>query len=254
MKQNGEKIVMITAYDAPTAAFAEAAGIDFILVGDSLSMNTLGYTDTIPATMDVMVHHAQCVRRGAPNTFIVGDMPFMTCHLGEENTLREAARFMQEAGCDAVKLECTPSTLPSVRALVEAGIPVQGHIGLLPQSVKTSGGYRVQGRGEEEAAELVARAKALEEAGVFSMVLECVPSELAAKITASVGVPTIGIGAGPDCDGQVQVISDLLGYTEGFLPKHARRFCHMGAMAQEAIAAYVAEVKGKTFPTQENSF
>jgi len=254
MKQDGEKIVMITAYDAPTAAFAEAAGIDFILVGDSLSMNTLGYADTIPATMDVMVHHAQCVRRGAPNTFIVGDMPFMTCHLGVENTLREAARFMQEAGCDAVKLECTPSTLPSVRALVEAGIPVQGHIGLLPQSVKTSGGYRVRGRGEEEAAELVARAKALEEAGVFSMVLECVPSALAAKITASVGVPTIGIGAGPDCDGQVQVISDLLGYTEGFLPKHARRFCHVGSMAQEAIAAYIAEVKEKTFPGPENSF
>ena len=152
MKKDGEKIVMITAYDAPTAAFAEAAGIDFILVGDSLSMNTLGYADTIPATMDVMVHHAQCVRRGAPNTFIVGDMPFMTCHLGVENTLREAARFMQEAGCDAIKLECTPSTLPAVRALVEAGIPVQGHIGLLPQSVKTSGGYRVQGRSEEEAA------------------------------------------------------------------------------------------------------
>ena len=227
MKQDGEKIVMITAYDAPTAAFAEAAGIDFILVGDSLSMNTLGYTDTIPATMDVMVHHAQCVRRGAPNTFIVGDMPFMTCHLGVENTLR---------------------------ALVEAGIPVQGHIGLLPQSVKTSGGYRVQGRGEEEAAELITRAKELENAGVFSMVLECVPAELAAKITASVGVPTIGIGAGPDCDGQVQVISDLLGYTEGFLPKHARRFCHVGTAAQEAIAAYVAEVKGKTFPTKENSF
>ena len=157
---------------------------------------------------------------------------------------------MQEAGCDAIKLECTPSTLPSVRALVEAGIPVQGHIGLLPQSVKTSGGYRVQGRGEEEAAELIAHAKELEDAGVFSMVLECVPAELAAKITASVDVPTIGIG----CDGQVQVVSDLLGYTEGFLPKHARRFCHVGTLAQEAIAAYIAEVKGKTFPAPDNCF
>lgn len=254
MKKNNEKIVMVTAYDAPTAMFAEAAGVDLILVGDSVGMSSLGFSETIPVTLDMMIHHSAAVRRGAPNTFIVGDMPFLVCHLGIEKGLLAAGRFIQEAGCDAVKLECTPSTLPLVKAMVEAGIPVMGHLGLLPQSVKTSGGYRINGRTEDEAATLLKSALELEQAGVFSTVLECVPADVAGNISRQLAVPTIGIGAGPQCDGQVQVICDLLGYTEGFLPKHAKRFCHLGQVATDAMRAYCEEVKKGTFPTDEQSF
>ncbi len=254
MKENGEKIVMITAYDATTAMFSEHAGVDMILVGDSLAMSSLGYTETIPMTMDAMVHHSAAVRRGAPNTFIVGDMPFLVCHLGVQEGLKCAGRFIQEANCDAVKLECTPSTLPLVKAMVEAGIPVMGHLGLLPQGVKTSGGYRINGRTREEADELEKRALELEEAGVFSIVFECVPAVVAEAISKKLSVPTIGIGAGAGCDGQVQVICDLLGYTDGFLPKHAKRFAEIGKIATSAIEQYKNDVKDNAFPTSEQSF
>ncbi len=254
MKKNGEKIVMITAYDAPTASFAEAAGVDLILVGDSVGMSALGFQETIPVTLDMMIHHSAAVRRGAPNTFIVGDMPFLVCHLGIENGLRAAGRFIQEAGCDAVKLECTPSTRPLICAMIEAGIPVMGHIGLLPQSVKTSGGYRVNGRTQDEAEALMNAALDLESAGVFSTVLECVPAAVAQRISEKLVIPTIGIGAGAGCDGQVQVICDLLGYNEGFLPKHARRYCHIGEVAIQAMTEYKNDVKAGTFPTDAQSF
>lgn len=254
MKRDGEKIAMATAYDAPTASFAEAGGVDAILVGDSLAMNTLGYAETVFVTMDDMISHAKAVRRGAPNTFLIGDMPFLSCHLGVEQGLRNAGRFIQEAACDAVKLECTPSTIPLICALVEAGIPVLGHIGLLPQSLKTSGVYRVQGRAERDALALIDRAAELQDAGCFAIVLECVPSDLGRRISERLDIPTIGIGAGPHCDGQVQVVCDLLGYSETFLPKHAKRYCRIGAVAAKAFSDYVAEVKAGVFPDEEHSF
>ena len=254
MKVDGQKIVMITAYDAPTAKFAEAAGVDMILVGDSLGMSTMGYTDTIRVTMDDMIHHCKCVRRGAPDTFVVGDMPFMSYHQSEEAALLNAARFMQEADCDCVKLETDHSTIPVVKRLVESGIPVCAHIGLLPQSLKTSGTYRVHGRGQEEADALLADAKALEAAGAFCIVFECLPADLAKRMTAELDIPTIGIGAGPYCDGQVQVIADLVGFFTDFLPKHAKRYANLGAEMQQAIADYTADVKAGKFPTEENSF
>lgn len=254
MKREGEKIAMVTAYDAPTASFAEAAGVDAILIGDSLAMNTLGFPETVFVSMDDMIAHAKAARRGAPNTFLIGDMPFLSCHLGVENGIRNAGRFIQEAACDAVKMECTPSTTPLIRALVEAGIPVMGHLGLLPQGLKTSGAYRVQGRAEQDALALIERAAELQDAGCFAIVLECIPLELGRRVSERLEIPTIGIGAGPCCDGQIQVVCDVLGYSDSFLPKHAKRFCRLGAIASEAFSHYVAEVKAGTFPARENSF
>ncbi len=253
MKRDGEIIVMLTAYDAPTARFAAGAGVDLILVGDSLGMTALGYDDTVPVTMDDMILHCKAVRRGAPNTFIVGDMPFMSYHISVEDALRNAARFMQEAACDCVKLECGRDEIPLVRRMVAAGIPVCAHIGLLPQSVKVAGGYRVAGRREEEADALVADALALQEAGAFMIVLECLPRSLAERITGALEVPTIGIGAGTECDGQVQVFCDMLGISE-FTPKHAKHFAEAGAVIRQGIEAYVADVKAGRFPADENSF
>jgi len=254
MKKDGNRITMITAYDAPTARFAEAGGVDMILVGDSLGMSCLGYSDTIPVTMDDMILHCKAVRRGAPNTFIVGDMPFMSYHLSAEQALTNAARFMQEANCDCVKLETDHSTIPVVKRLVDAGIPVCAHIGLLPQSLKISGSYRVQGRSEDAAAALLADAKALQEAGAFCIVFECLPKMLAKQITGALEIPTIGIGAGMYCDGQVQVIADLVGFFTDFLPKHAKRYAELGKGMTNAIAEYVADVKAGKFPADENSF
>ncbi len=254
MKADRQRIVMITAYDAPTARFAEAGGVDMILVGDSLGMTCLGYSDTVPVTMDDIVHHCKAVRRGAPDTFIVGDMPFLSCHLGKEQALRNAGRLIQEANCDAVKVETDRVTLPVVQALVEAGIPVCAHIGLLPQTVKTSGGYRVQGRTEDDAKEILEIAEAVQAAGAFSTVIECVPRQLAAKITEALEIPAIGIGAGLDCDGQVQVFGDLTGLLGDFVPRHAKRFAPLGDMMTEVVKQYAAGVREQTFPEPGNGF
>lgn len=253
MKENGEKIVMVTAYDACFSALAEAAGADMILVGDSVGMTQLGYENTVQVTMDQMVHHCAAVRRGAPNTFVVGDMPFLSCQISEEQAMRNAMRFMQEGFCDAVKIESDTLLAPLIAKMVHAGIPVIGHIGLLPQHVKTAGGYRVQGKSDAAAERLLGDARALEESGVFSMVIECVPSLLAKRITESVSVPTIGIGAGPDCSGQVQVINDLLGLSP-FTPKHAKKHAELADIITKALSLYVQEVKQGVFPGKENSF
>lgn len=253
MKRDGQKIVMITAYDAPVAAFAQEAGIDIILIGDSVGMAMLGYQDTVPVTMDDMIHHCRMVRRGAPDMFLVGDMPFLSYHAGEDRAVLNAGRFMQEAACDCVKLECGEETVPLVERLVNTGIPVMGHIGLLPQRVKTSGGYRVQGREEEQGDQLAALAKKLEAAGAFSIVLECMPAALADRITSELEIPTIGIGAGPGCDGQVQVVTDILGIGS-FLPKHARRYAQCGDIMRRALGEYAEDVRKSVFPAAENSF
>lgn len=254
MRKDGEKIVMLTAFDAPTARFAETAGVDLILVGDSLGMNTLGYHDTIPVTMNDMIHHCQCVRRGAPNTFIVGDMPYLSYHTSIEAAILNAGRFMQEGQCDCVKLESDHSTIPLIARLIQAGIPVMAHIGLLPQSLKVCGSYRVAGRAEDEAQALIDDAKAIQDAGAFSVVLECVPAALSQKITDLLEIPTIGIGAGAGCSGQVQVISDVLGFDASFQPKHSKCYLNVQELAQNAIHQYVTEVKDGVFPSMDNAY
>ncbi len=252
-KESGVKIVMLTAYDAPTAAIARECGVDALLVGDSLAMTMLGYRDTLPLTMSESLHHAAAVRRGAPDAFVVADMPFMSFQISEEDALRNAARFLKEAGSDAVKIEGGAEAAPLVARLTGCGIPVMAHAGLLPQRLKTSGGYRVQGRGDD-ADRLLRDAEALAEAGAFALVLECIPSELGARITKNLIIPTIGIGAGPDCDGQVQVIHDLLGLYGGFVPKHARRYADVGDVMRRAIGQYADDVRQGRFPGPENCF
>lgn len=253
-KEDHGKVSMLTAYDYTTARLVDSTGVDMILVGDSLGMTMQGYENTIPVSLDEMIVYGRSVARACRDTFVVMDMPFMSYQVSPEQALRSAGRLMKETMADAVKLEGGRNVSPQIRAITQAGIPVCAHIGMTPQSVHAMGGFKVQGKGEDNARRVLRDALAVQEAGAFAVVLECVPPKLAALITKELDIVTIGIGAGPDCDGQVQVISDLLGYTEGFLPKHARRFCHVGAMAQEAIAAYIAEVRGKTFPTEENSF
>jgi len=253
-KQQGDKIVVLTAYDAPMAQLAAQCGVEIILVGDSLGMAVLGYDNTIPVTMEQMLHHCAAVRRGAPKAFIVGDMPFMTYLADETDALKNAARFLQEAQADAVKLEGGAETAPLVRRLVAAGIPVMGHIGLLPQHVMTAGGYRLAGKTEDDAQRLIDDALALEAAGAFSVVLEGIPAAVSRRITAAVTIPTIGIGAGVHCDGQVQVVNDLLGLFTSFVPKHAKQYTNLNHAVSQAFSAYVAEVKGGTFPGEENSF
>ena len=254
MKNEGRKIVMLTAYDAPTAKLAQECGIDIILVGDSLGMAVLGYQNTLPVTLEQSLHHCAAVRLGAPDAFVIGDMPFMTCHASETDALKNAARYLQEAQCDAVKIEGDAALAPTVERMVHAGIPVMGHIGLLPQHIKTSGVYRVTGRKEEEAERIIADAKAMEAAGVFAMVLECMPAELGKQITEAVSVPTIGIGAGVHCSGQVQVVNDLLGLFTDFQPKHARRYANRTDEIRRAFTEYVSDVREQKFPGPENSF
>ncbi len=254
MKEEGEKIVMLTTYDAPAAALAAAAGVELLLVGDSLAMTVLGHPNTLPLTLEESLCFAKAVRRGAPDAFVVADLPFLTFQISPEETVRNAGRFLQEALSDAVKLEGGAETAPLVARLVDSGIPVMAHAGLLPQRILTAGGYRVQGRSPEAAERLRADARALEEAGAFALVLECVPAELAADISRSLTIPTIGIGAGPGCDGQVQVWHDVLGLFQQFTPKHARRYAELGKLTEQALAAYVADVKHGTFPGPENSF
>ncbi len=254
MKSRGERIVALTAYDALFARWAWECGAHLILVGDSLGMTVLGYSSTVPVTLEQSLHHTAAVVRGAPGAFVVGDMPFMTYQISPEQALANAARYLQEAGADAVKIEGGAAMAPTVERLVRAGVPVLGHIGILPQSILVEGRYRVHGRRPEEAAALEADAKALEAAGAFAVVLEGLPAGLSRKITGALNVPTIGIGAGPDCDGQIQVIHDILGLFEDFVPKHTKRYAALAETIRAALKQYAAEVREARFPGKEQSF
>jgi 3-methyl-2-oxobutanoate hydroxymethyltransferase len=253
MKQKGERIAMLTAYDYSTAKIVDQVGIPLILVGDSLGMVVLGYENPIPVTMDVMIHHTKAVVRGTEKALIVGDMPFMTYTISVEDALRNAARFIQEAGCQSVKLEGGVSVAGTVRRMVQCGIPVMGHIGLTPQSVNQLGGWRVQGKTPEAAAQLLKDALALEEAGAFAIVLEQVPTPLATLISRKLTIPTIGIGAGNGCDGQVLVIHDVFGLSDR-VPKLAKKYASVGEIMKQAVTQYFNEVKHGDFPTEANSF
>lgn len=254
MHRRGEKITMMTAYDYPSARLVDEAGVDMILVGDTLGMVVLGYDSTLPVTMEDMIHHTRAVMRGAKRALVVGDMPFMSYQTGWQEAMKNAARFMQEAGCGAVKLEGGRRSAETVRKLVEAGIPVMGHIGLTPQSVNQVGGWKVQGKTPAAAVQLMHDAQALEQAGAFAVVLELVPAPLAELITERLSIPTIGIGAGAGCDGQVQVFHDLLGLFDQFVPKHAGRYADVGTVVRDAVARYVADVRSGAFPTSKHSF
>jgi 3-methyl-2-oxobutanoate hydroxymethyltransferase len=248
MKARAEKIVMLTAYDYSTARLIDQAGIPLILVGDSLGMVVLGYESTIPVTMEEMLHHTKAVVRGTRQAMVIGDMPFMTYHISIEEALHNAARFIQEAGAQAVKLEGGVTVAEKVRRIVDCGIPVMGHIGLTPQSIYQLSGFKRQGKTPEAAARLLEDAKALEQAGAFAIVLETIPSDLGRLITDKTAIPTIGIGAGPACDGQVQVINDILGSFGDFVPKHAKQYVKLTDFISKAVTQYRDEVKSGTFP------
>ena len=254
MKQKGEKITMLTSYDYTTAKVVDGVGIPLILVGDSLGMAVLGYESTIPVTMEEMLHHTKAVVRGAKQAMVIGDMPFMTYHISVADALRNAARFIQEGGAQAIKLEGGITVAEKVSKIVECGIPVMGHIGLTPQSVHQLGGFKVQGKTPEMASRLLKDAQALEKAGAFAIVLETVPAPLARLITQKTSIPTIGIGAGTDCDGQVQIISDILGSFTDFVPKHAKQYAKLADIISNAVAEYDNEVKTGSFPTDKQSF
>lgn len=255
MKQSGEPISVLTAYDFPSAKLAEEAGVDVILVGDSLGNVVLGYDTTIPVTLDDIVYHTRAVARGAKETFIVADLPFMTYRLGIENTLRNAARLMQEGRAHAVKMEGGADIADEIAALVRAGIPVMGHIGLTPQSVHQLGGYRVQGKLDQDARQLIEDAKAIEQAGAFAIVIELVTEQLAEKIASDISIPLIGIGAGRGCDGQVLVYHDILQYASPYRAKRfVKTYADLGTVIRNAIGSYVADVKSRTFPQEEHSF
>jgi 3-methyl-2-oxobutanoate hydroxymethyltransferase len=252
--RSGDKITMITAYDYAMARIADKSGVEAILVGDSLANTVLGYESTVPVTMDEMLHHTRPVVRGTQNVLVVADMPFMSYQVSPETAHHNAGRFLQEGGAQAVKLEGGALLAKTVWKIVQNGIPVMGHIGLTPQSINTLGGYRVQGKSPQKAAELLQDAIELERAGAFAIVLECIPAPLARLITEKVNIPTIGIGAGPDCDGQVQVIHDLLGFFEGFSPKHAKKYATVSETILAALKQYVSDVSEGLFPSSENSF
>ena len=255
MKRRGDKIVMVTAYDAPGARFAEDAGVDVILVGDTAAMVVLGHEGTtVPVTMDEMLFLTRTVARSARRPIVIGDMPFGSYQVSDEDALRNAIRFFKEAGADAVKLEGAGPSLSRVRTIVGAGIPVMGHVGLTPQSATMLGGFKTQGKTAERAHGLVEDALALEEAGCFSVVLEAVPSPVAAEVTRRLRVPTIGIGAGPECDGQVLVYHDLLGLTEGHLPRFVKRYANLSREIRDAIEAYADEVRSGAFPDDEHAY
>ena len=253
MKQKGEKITMLTAYDYATAKIVDGAGVPLILVGDSLGMVVLGYESTIPVTMEEMLHHTKAVVRGTKQAMVIGDMPFMTYHVSVEDALYNAGRFIQEGGAQAVKLEGGVTVAEKVRRIVECGIPVMGHIGLTPQSIHQLGGYKVRGKTKETATRLIEDAEALEEAGAFAIVLETVPAQLAVFVTQSISIPTIGIGAGIGCDGQVQVINDILGSFADFVPKHAKQYARLTDIIRNAVTEYHGEVKAGSFPTDKHS-
>lgn len=253
MKQAGQKIAMLTAYDYPTAKLLDQSGVPMLLVGDSLGNVVLGYDSTLPVTMEDMLHHIKAVVRGTKNALVVGDMPFMSYQTSTPDALRNAGRLLQEGGCQAVKLEGGERVAETVQRIVEAGIPVMGHLGLTPQSVNQFSGYRVQGKTPRAAIQLLHDAKALVEAGVFAIVLEAVPAMVAKRITETLLVPTIGIGAGPYCDGQVQVLYDILGLFEDFTPKHAKRYANLAEAIRGAVGSYVNEVTTGAFPTAKES-
>ena len=254
MKSRGERIPMVTVYDYTSARVADAAEIPVVLVGDSLGMVVLGYDSTIPVTMDDMVHHTKMVARGCRQALIVADLPFMTYQVDQGQALTNAARLLQEGGAQTVKLEGGEAVAETVRRIVQAGIPVMGHIGLTPQSVNAFGGFRVQGRLRAEAVQLLKDAQALQDAGAYSVVLELVPAPLARLITQRLTIPTIGIGAGPECDGQVQVLHDMLGLFTDFVPKHAKQYATLGDAMKQAFIDYAREVRDGDFPTEQQSF
>ncbi|WP_080845479.1 3-methyl-2-oxobutanoate hydroxymethyltransferase [Cytobacillus gottheilii] len=254
MKKSEEKIVMLTAYDYPSAKQAEQAEVDMILVGDSLGMVVLGYDSTVPVTMEDMIHHGKAVKRGAPNTFIVIDMPFMSYHLSERDTLLNGARLIQETGAHAVKVEGGDDVITHIKALTNAGVPVMAHLGLTPQSVGVLGGYKVQGKNAQAARKLIDDAKKCEAAGAFAVVLECVPKQLTDEIVKQIDIPAIGIGAGAGADGQVLVYHDILTYGVDRVPKFVKQYANSGEMMENAIRTYKTEVKNKLFPKDEHSF
>jgi 3-methyl-2-oxobutanoate hydroxymethyltransferase len=255
MKERGDKIVMVTAYDAPGARFAEDAGVDVILVGDTAAMVVLGHEGTtVPVTMDEMLFLTRTVARAARRPIVIGDMPFGSYQVSDEDALRNAIRFVKEAGADAVKLEGAGPSVSRARTIVEAGIPVMGHVGLTPQSATMLGGFKTQGKTADAAGALLAGALELEAAGCFAVVLEAVPSPVAAEVTRRLTVPTIGIGAGPDCDGQVLVYHDLLGLTEGHLPRFVKRYANLSREIRDAIEAFAEDVRAGTFPDDEHSY
>jgi len=258
MKAGGQPITMVTAYDYPSARLVDAAGVDAILVGDTLGMVVLGHSSTVPVTMADMLHHTRAVARGASRALVVGDMPFLSYQVTPEEALRNAAALVQQGGAAAIKLEGGRAVASTVRRIVEAGIPVMGHVGLTPQAVHQLGGFRLQAKTPPAAQALIDDALALEEAGVFALVLELVPAPLAARVTERISRPTIGIGAGAGCDGQIQVLHDLIGLSgdpeHDHVPRHTRRFAELGKLLREAIAAYVQEVREGRFPAPENAF
>jgi 3-methyl-2-oxobutanoate hydroxymethyltransferase len=252
-RKGGDPLVMVTAYDAPGARIADEAGVDLILVGDSVAMVVLGYDDTLQVTVDDMAHHVAAVARARPRPLVVADLPWMSYHVSPEESVRNAAALIR-AGAEAVKLEGGRKRLPAVRAILDAEIPVMGHLGLTPQSIHAMGGFKVQGKDVDAARALVDEAVALAEEGCFSIVLEGVPSEVARLVTEAVAVPTIGIGAGPSCDGQVLVFHDVLGIEDRITPKFVRRYASLKADAVEAMTAYAADVRGRRFPSEDESY
>ncbi len=253
-KEQGEKLTMLTAYDYSTAKLMDEAGVNSILVGDSLGNVMLGYEDTIPVTMEDMIHHGAAVCRGAKNALVVVDMPFMSYQVSVEKAVENAGRLMKETHCQAVKLEGGASVCPQIKAMVDAGIPVCAHLGLTPQSINAFGGFKVQGKTEAAAKKLLEDARAVQEAGAFALVLEAVPAKLATKITQELTIPTIGIGAGNGTDGQVLVYADMLGMFSDFTPKFVKKFANVGEAMKAAFAAYIEEVGSGAFPAKENEY
>ena len=254
MKTTGEKVAWLTAYDYPTAQFAEAAGMDMLLVGDSLGMCVYGYEGTVPVTMDQCIVHCEAVRRGAPNTFVLGDMPFMSYQASDEEAVRNAGRFLKEAGVDGVKLEGGKRVLSRIKAILDAGIVVCGHIGLTPQSSGQLGGHKAQGRTIDSARLLIEDALAIEEAGAQMLLLEAVPPEVAGFIARKLSIPVLSIGAGPYCDGQLLIVSDLIGQFQAFTPKFVKKYCNVAEVVTNAMRAYIDDVKAGRFPADEHCY
>ena len=252
-RKGGEKLTMLTAYDHPTAKIIDAAGADMILVGDSLGMVLLGYETTEPVTMEEMLHHAKAVRRGVSRALVIGDMPLVALQAGPEGSLRDAKRFVQDVGCEAVKIEWRAGIEALVKEIVAAGIPVMGHVGLTPQTASREGGFGMRGKDAESAARIVEQAMALADAGCFSMVLECVPDVVAREATRRLRIPTIGIGSGPWCDGQVVVTNDLLGLFDRFTPRFVKRYADLNPQIKAAVSAYLQDVRAGTFPGREQT-
>ncbi|MCX6005938.1 MAG: 3-methyl-2-oxobutanoate hydroxymethyltransferase [Chloroflexi bacterium] len=249
MKKAGEKITMLTAYDYSTAKIVDESGVNLILVGDTLGEVMMGYETTLPVTIEEMLFHTKAVVRGTKNALIIGDMPFMTYQINADEAMRNAGRFMQETGCQAVKLEGGATVANTIKRIVDAGIPVMGHIGLTPQSINQLGGHRVQGKTPDTASRLLDDALAVQQAGAFAIVIELVPMQLAKVITSRLSIPTIGIGAGPYCDGQVLVIHDMLGWFTDFVPKHTKQYANLADVIKTAVSSYMDEVKSGAFPT-----